>query len=664
MALLLKSERQIYIDMIILQGKDIAVNFGDRVLFSNVNFAVDENDKIGLVGVNGAGKTTLFRMLTGIEPEDYQGTIIKQSGLTVGFMEQHVLRNNEISVYEEALSVFKELMETEGELESLHDKIDSGNTDAKLLEKQMNLTERFQNEGGLTFRARTESMLIGMGFKKDDLQKSVKVLSGGERSKLQLVKLLLSNAKLLLLDEPTNHLDIAASEWLENFLQEFKGAYIVISHDRYFLDKVTNKTFALDNFTLDTYKGNYTGYLRQYDERVTYLTKKYTEMTEEIHRIEGIIEQQKRFNQEHNYITIRSKEKQIERIRKALVPPPPPRRKIHFQIPCRTAHGTDVITANGLSLKIDNKELFKNVDFEIKYGERVFLLGANGCGKSSLMKLVLGKLKGEGNVYIADWLKIGYFDQLQELRLNSTKTTLDFVWDDFPKLNRTQIQSALAMFKLYGEQLQKPVNMLSGGEAAKAVLLKIMLEGPNLLLLDEPTNHLDLEAREGLMEALSDYAGTMLIISHDRALINGLATKLMFLHNDKMEIFSGNYDEWKESRNALGESESYVDIAPSDNSKAAAVSNSAPKVNSYKEQKERQSKLRKAATKVKRLEEEISALEKEAEEINKRLAENAGDYKQAMEESERLSEVEALQLKLMEQWEDAEKELAELENEG
>ncbi|MCM1054698.1 MAG: ATP-binding cassette domain-containing protein [Bacteroides sp.] len=638
--------------MIILQGSDIAVSFGERVLFSKVGFAVDENDKIGLAGVNGAGKTTLFKMLAGYEPEDFEGRIVKQAGLTVGFMEQHVLRNDEISVYGEALSVFERLIETEKELEELHAKIDEGDTDIGLLEKQMNLTEHFQDEGGLTFRARTESMLIGMGFKREDLEKPVRVLSGGERSKLQLVKLLLSGAKLLLLDEPTNHLDIEASEWLESFLLDFKGAYIVISHDRYFLDKVTTKTFALDNFTLDTYKGNYTEYLRQYDEKVTYLTKKYTEMTEEISRIEGIIEQQKRFNQEHNYVTIRSKEKQIERIRKELVPPPPPRRRIRFQIPCRSAHGTDVITAKGLSLSVGERTLFENVDFEIKHGERVFLLGANGCGKSSLMKLILGRLKGEGSVYIADWLKTGYFDQLQELRLTSTKTVMDFVWDDFPKLDRTQIQSALAMFKLYGEQLQKPVNMLSGGEAAKVILLKIMLEGPNLLLLDEPTNHLDLEAREGLIEALSDYKGTMLIISHDRAMINSLADKLMFLHKDGMEIFSGSYDEWRESRTAAGGSVT--------ESSVGAAERTAPKINVYKQQKEQQSRLRKAAAQVKRLEKEIEEAEKEAEEINKRLAEGASDYKQVMEDTQRLSELEELQLGLMEQWEEAERALGEM----
>lgn len=640
--------------MIILQGNDISVSFGERVLFSNVSFAVDENNKIGLAGINGAGKTTLFRLLSGADLEDFTGSITKQSGLNIGFMEQHIVRSDDVSVYDEALSVFKPLMQTEQELERLHDSIDRDGADEKLLERQMNLTEKFQAEGGLTFRARTESMLIGMGFSKDSLTKPVKVLSGGERSKLQLIKLLLSGSKLLLLDEPTNHLDIEASEWLEGFLSDFRGAYIVISHDRYFLDKVTNKTFALDNGTLDTYKGNYTEYLRQYDERVAYLTKKYLEMTEEIHRIEGIIEQQRRFNQEHNYITIRSKEKQIQRIRKELVPPPPPRKRIRFQIPCTTAHGTDVMTVKNLSLSVGGRELFNNVSFEIKYGERVFLLGANGCGKSSLMKMILGQIKGEGSVFIADWLKTGYFEQLQELRLTSGKTAMDFVWDDFPRLTRTQVQSALAMFRLYGEQLQKPVNKLSGGEAAKVILLKIMLEGPNLLLLDEPTNHLDLDAREGLIEALSDYKGTMLIISHDRAMINALATKLMFLHKDNMETFAGNYDSWRESLSQ--------NAASSDSKNIKEPPQKSERVNGYKQQKEQQSRLRKLNTRVKRLEDEIEAAEKEAKEINLRLVQNGADYQKVMEDSKRLSELEAQQERLMEEWEKAVEERDAAEN--
>ncbi|MDE7281876.1 MAG: ATP-binding cassette domain-containing protein [Ruminiclostridium sp.] len=283
------------------------------------------------------------------------------------------------------------------------------------------------------------------------------------------------------------------------------------------------------------------------------------------------------------------------------------------------------------------------------------LMGENGAGKSTLMKMILGQVKGEGSSYIADWLKIGYFEQLQELRLSSSKTTIDFVWDDFPRLNRTQIQSALAMFKLYGDQLQKPVNTLSGGEAAKVILLKIMLEGPNLLLLDEPTNHLDLDARDGLIEALSDYKGTMLIISHDRAMINALATKLLFLRPDSVETFAGNYDSWRES---LGDKPS----SAFGSSEEKSPTQEKPKVNTYKQQKEQQSLIRKLHTRVKRLEDEIEAVEREMKEINERLSQGSSDYQQVMEDSNRLSELEAEQERLMEEWENASAAAAEAEN--
>lgn len=636
--------------MSIFNAKDISVFFGETMLFKDVSFAVEANDKIGLVGTNGAGKSTLLKLLMGQCPEDYTGAITKAADVEIGFMEQHVLSSTDASVYEEALSIFKPLIEAEQELEDLHRRIDSGDRSSEILEKQMRLTEEFQNKGGLTFRARTQSMLEGMGFQKALQDKSVSVLSGGERSKLQLVKLLLSGAKLLLLDEPTNHLDIAATEWLENYLLEFKGAYILISHDRYFLDKVTNKTFALDNKTLDCYKGNYSAYLKQYDERVAFLEKKYKQDVEEIERIEKIIEQQKRFNQEHNYVTIKSKQKQIDRIKEQLVPPPPKKEHIRFAFPCKTAHGTDVLLAQGLSFDTGKQKLFSDVELDIKFGERIFLLGSNGCGKSTLMKSLVGKIPLQsGSVRIADWIKTGYFDQLQDLRFQSEKSILDFVWDEFPQLTKTQVMSALAVFRIRGEEALKPMNKISGGEAAKTVLLKIMLSGPNLLLFDEPTNHLDLEAREALIDALDGYEGTMLIISHDRTLINAVATKLVFLTESGIEIFEGNYDEYQQKRGLQS-------LAAQREEKAEKPQNS------YKLQKELQSKIRKTKHRLEIIEKELEQIGERIDTLNALMQSAERSYEQLMDDTTELSELDKKQNELLEEWESLDNALSELEN--
>lgn len=635
--------------MTIFNAKDVSVFFGETTLFKDVNFSVESTDKIGLVGTNGAGKSTLLKLLMGQFPEDYTGTLTKAADIEVGFMEQHVLSSTATTVYEEALSVFEHLIETERELERLHRQIDEGDKSSEILEKQMKLTEQFHDRGGLTFRARTQSMLSGMGFENALQDKPVSVLSGGERSKLQLVKLLLSGARLLFLDEPTNHLDIKATEWLENYLLEFRGAYILISHDRYFLDKVTNKTFALDNKTLDCYKGNYSAYLRQYDERVAFLEKKYKQDIEEIERIEKIIEQQKRFNQEHNYITIKSKQKQIDRIKEGLVPPPPKKEHIHFSFPCKTAHGTDVLLAEGLSFDTGKQRLFTDVRLDIKFGERIFLLGSNGCGKSTLMKTLVGKIPLQsGSVRVADWIKTGYFDQLQDLRFQSEKSILDFVWDDFPQMTKTQVMSALAVFQIRGEETLKPMNRISGGEAAKTVLLKIMLEGPNLLFFDEPTNHLDLEAREALIDALDGYEGTMLIISHDRTLINAVATKLIFLTENGIEVFEGNYDEYQQKR--VGEP-----IAAQKDEKAQKPQNS------YKLQKELQSRIRKAKHRLEVIEKELDEIGARTDELNALMQSAERSYEQLMDDTTELSELDRRQNELLEEWESLDNALSELE---
>lgn len=632
--------------MAIFQVKGLEVSFGERVLFGNVDFKIEKNDKIGLAGTNGAGKTTLLKLLCGDVPEDYSGEIVKGADTVIGYMEQHVIRDGSVTVRDEVMSVFKSLIDAETELEKLHQQIDAGDNDAQTLERQMRLTEEFHDRGGLTFRARTESMLGGMGFSEDARTKPISVLSGGERSKIQLVKLLLSEANLLLLDEPTNHLDISATEWLEKFLIDFKGAYVLISHDRYFLDRVTDRTFALDNLTLTAYPGNYTNYLKLYDERVTFLKKKYAEDMEEIKRIEAIIEQQKRFNQEHNYVTIKSKLHQIERIKATLVPPPPERKRVKFAFPCTSAHGTDVVTARDVSFEAGEKTLFSGLGFEIKYGDRVFLMGPNGCGKSSLVKLITGAYPLKtGKIDIARWVSVGYFDQLQEVRLQSSKPVIDEIWDEFPQFNRTQVQSALAVFRIEGEEVFRPVNTLSGGEAAKVVLLKIILKQPNLLLFDEPTNHLDLEAREGLIEALESYTGTMFIISHDRRLINKIATKLFFLNEDGIEVFEGNYDQWQAQR---------TDVPEQSSAKKPEKPQS-----SYVQQKELQSRIRRAKKRSEKIEEEISSVETRISELNELNLNGGLHYEDIVKNAEEIEALTARQDELLNEWGELDDFLAE-----
>ena len=628
--------------MIILSGSDIEMAFGADVLFSGVSFEVDEKDRIGLVGVNGTGKTTLFKIINRItEPES--GTINKTADTRIGYMEQHVVRDSGVSVYDEALSVSQSLIDLEKQLEEIHAEIDGGNHSEEILDRQMKLQERFERDGGLEYRARTKSALTGLGFTAEEQEKPVSVLSGGQKSKVQLAKLLLSGANLLLLDEPTNHLDIKACEWLEKFLLEYRGAYIVISHDRYFLDKVTAKTFELENKHLTVWKGNYTGYRRLKEEKRLTMQREYDNTMAEIKRIEGIIEQQKRFNQERNYVTIAHKQHSIDRLRETLVKPEAAPEELHFTFPCFEGSGNDVLYANNLCKSFDGEVLFRNVCLDIKKGERVFLLGPNGCGKSTLFKILVDKCKADfGDFRLGARIKIGYFDQIQT-GLTDTKTVMDEIWDEYPKMTQTQVRTALGSFLFKGEEVFKKIGSLSGGEKARVALLKLMLSGCNFLLLDEPTNHLDIGAREALEQALLGYKGTLFVISHDRYLINKLAGTIYTLTENGAEKFDGNYDDYVQSLESVS-----IKAQPE-------RSEEKPKVNNYRLQKERESELRKLNTRVKKAEERISQLEGQLEELNKLLMspEIACDFEKATEITKQIEECNAELETQMEEWEAA-----------
>lgn len=618
--------------MIVLSGNDISVSFGGETLFHDVNFRLEENGRAGLVGVNGCGKTTLMHVINGRQ-EAETGGISKAAGIKIGCMEQYVIRDDNITLYDEVLEIFRPLIDAENELADIAVAIDTGDHSEQTLSRQMQLQERFEREGGLTYKSMTCSALAGLGFSEDDFNKPISVMSGGQKSKAQLAKLLLSGSNILLLDEPTNHLDITACEWLEKFLTEYKGAYIVISHDRYFLDKVTDTTFEMENRTLREYKGNYTRYLELKSEAREAQQRVYDRTVKEINRIEGIVEQQKRWRQEHNFITAASKQKQADRLKETLEKPEDLPEAIKFTFRAKEGGANDVLIAKGLSKSFDGTAVFTNAELDIKKNTTTFILGENGCGKTTLLKILTGEYQADSGEYkFGNNIQFGYYDQAQT-DLDPSKTVIDEVWDRYPKMTQTQVRSALAQFLFKGDDVFKNVGKLSGGEKARVSLLKLMLSKANMLLLDEPTNHLDIHSREALENALSSYGGTLLIVSHDRYLINKLADRIVWLGKTGTVNIDGNYDRYIELKEAKAQSEQAVQVKAAEGKK-----------NDYKERKERESTLRKLSGALKRCEQAIDEIGLKTAELAQQMSqpEIATDYEKT---SALAQEIEALKEK-------------------
>lgn len=635
--------------MAVVGIQNLKVDFGGKVLFENVSFDVNEGDFVGLIGANGTGKTTLFKVITGeIEPTEGGAFVSKQT--RVGYLEQHACHGSLRTVLDEALTVFAPLMQIERELEATARLIDlhADNRD-ELIERQNVLQEELQSNGGLTYLSRTKAALVGLGFSQEDFSLTCDKLSGGQRSKLSMCKLLLSGAQLLLLDEPTNHLDIAGTEWLESFLLSYKGTVIVISHDRYFLDKVTNKTVELSNRRCHCAKGNYSTYMKLREERLESERRRYENQLEEIKRIEGIIEQQRSFARERNFITAESKRKMLEKKKAELVVPEPTvsKMRIKFTPECET--GNDVLSVSSLSKAFGAKKLFENGDMQVFKGERVFILGANGCGKTTLLRILMRRMAADtGTFAFGANVKLGYFDQSLE-SLRGGKSVLDEIWDEHRTFTETKVRNYLSLFLFTGDDVFKSVDDLSGGEKAKLCLLKLMLSGANVLLLDEPTNHLDILSREVLEAALADYDGTIIAVSHDRYFINKLSTKIYRMKPEGFEKFDGDYSDYAEVALAQAKEK---------------PQKTQPKENSYKLRKERGSEINRLKGKIRRREAEIDALDEEITRANDLLSspEAAADYEKIMEYTQKIEELTQSQLELMDEWEQWNKRLEELTN--
>ena len=642
--------------MSVLSVRNLKMTFVERTLFYDVSFEMESKDKVGFIGANGTGKTTIFKILSGIL-EQSDGTVDFSKNTVVGYLEQHSCNTPHRNIYDELLSVFEHLIRQEKELEELPVLIELAADEKErdiLIEKHFRMQEEFENNGGLTYKSRTRSALLGLGFTEKEFAMETEKLSGGQRSKLCLAKLLLCGANFLLLDEPTNHLDIQSVEWLENFIKEFNGAVIIISHDRYFLDAVTNKTIELEHQKIMTYKGNYTVFKEKKQKILEDMRRKYENDLKEIKRIEGIVEQQRRWGQAHNFITAESKQKQADRLKAQLVEPDDRSlENIKFRFEPKKSSGNDVLTVTNLAKRFGEKRLFSDVSFNIKRNERVFVLGMNGCGKTTLFKILLNKIRADsGRIEYGVNVDTGYFDQVQE-NLNLENNALDEVWNMFPFMTQTEIRTALRSFLFKGDDVFKPLSSLSGGERARIALLKLMLEGDNFLLLDEPTNHLDTLSREELENTLQNYDGTLLIISHDRYFINKLADRILYLDKNGITEYVGDYQYYLEKSSQRNTAETV----------SSKSENARPKNNDYQLRKEQQSNIRKIKTRIRRCEEETERLDIFEEDLQKALEnpEIVNDFEKLMSLTTQLQECQQNKEKVYEEWEHLQMQLEEFD---
>ena len=601
----------------ILSCQNLSKTFVDHPILKQASFQLEEHEKAAIVGVNGAGKTTLLKMIIGQLPAD-EGliTLAQQSDLSSSH-----------TIYEELLSVKQDLVSMEQQLRDLEESMKhcEGTQLEEIMNRYTRMTHDFEVKGGLLYKSELTGVLKGLSFLDEDFDKQISTLSGGQKTRVSLAKLLLQSPDLIILDEPTNHLDIASISWLETYLRSYKGAVLIVSHDRYFLDRIVTKVIAIENGLVRSYAGNYSDYAAKAAMLRKAAVNAYLKQQEEIHHQQQVIDKLKSFNREKSIKRAESREKMLDKM-ELLEKPVEIRDDMHLKLTPQIISGNDVLSIEDLSKHFGSLTLFEHVDIEIKRGEHVAIIGDNGTGKTTLLKII-NELESmdSGQIRLGSKVEIGYYDQEHHV-LHSEKTLFDEISDDYPALTNTQIRNTLAAFLFTGDDVFKKISELSGGERGRVSLAKLMLSNANFLILDEPTNHLDITSKEILEQALNDYEGTVLYVSHDRYFVNQTATRILDLYNKQFYSFAGNYDYYLEKKDVVEQPSGAVQpngqTTTAGANTDAAESASDSKL-SWQQQKEEQALKRKKENRLRKCEDDIAALEDEIAQLNEQMADPA-----------------------------------------
>lgn len=631
--------------------------FNDVPLFSDVTFHINEMERVALVGSNGAGKTTLLRIIAGELTAD-SGEITTAKDKTIGYLPQQLGYHSENSIYEELLEVKSEIVDLDRSIRNMEEQMQhvSGKDLESLLEKYHRLQTEFEAKDGYACKSQIMGIINGLGFGGKDMEQCINTLSGGQRTRVALGKLLLLEPDLLILDEPTNHLDLPSIQWLENYLSSYKGGVMIVSHDRYFLDRIAEKVVEIENGKAVSFTGNYSVYAEKKEQLRHTQLKEYENYIRNVKHQEEVIEKLRSFNREKSIKRAESREKMLEKMT-PVEKPVEAQKTMHFELTPEKTSGNDVLYVDDFSKSFGEKHLFEHISFDIHRGERAAIIGKNGTGKTTLLKILCElEAADSGIAKLGTNVEIGYYDQEHNV-LHDDKTIFDEIHDDYPDLNNTRIRNVLAAFLFTGDDVYKKISLLSGGEKGRVSLAKLMLSKANFLLLDEPTNHLDIESKEILEEALNQYTGTVLYVSHDRYFINKTATRIMELTEHKLLSYQGNYSYYLEKKETM--EKIYLDAV--DPSSPEQKTESEAKIN-WKEQKEREAYRRKIENNYKNAENKIQDLEEQIEKIDEETAlpEYASDVAKLTELTRKKDALEAELNTALTEWETYAEELEAL----